>query len=162
MRGPSIGSASTARCPNWTSAPRIVRPGPMVSFSPFLSSLCLILTCKPAVLWMRIHRIRMFLGHPDLDPDFHQQAQKFRRPLFLLFFTSFFDLLSMKTNLNIPQKVGTVICKKTYIFWHLLSHWRKKQDPDPEPGSVNQCHGSPDLYPHQNVTVTSFFQSRSQ
>ncbi len=54
MHGPSIGSASTARCPNWTSAPRIVRPGPMVSFFSFLS--LYFLYCWPDLIFRENHR----------------------------------------------------------------------------------------------------------
>ncbi len=45
-----------------------------------------------------------------------------------------------------PQKLKS---KKLIFCWHLESHWRKKQDPDPEP-DVTQWYGSPD--PYQNVT----------
>ncbi len=81
------------------------------------------------VLWIRIS---MFLGLPDPPIT----SNKSKKNLNFYYFVTAFYLLSMKTDVNGPSKCHkhkNFEKKKLNFCWHLVSHWRKKQDMDPVP-----------------------------
>jgi hypothetical protein len=71
--------------------------------------------------------------YPDLDsdpdPSINKQ-KKVRKTLISTVFT-----LTFEDDVNVPSKVkrNKNLKKKLIFCWHLVSHWRKKQDPDPDP-----------------------------
>ncbi len=82
--------------------------------------------------WASRIRIRHYL-YGSGSRSFHQQAKKVRKtliPVFLLLF----DFLSLKTDVNVSSKSNKPkhFRKKLIYCWHLVSHWRGKQDPDPK------------------------------
>ncbi len=117
------------------------------------------------MLWTWI-RIRIFSGLTDQDPSLFARIliwtririlpltrKKVIKTLNLQFF-DFFYFLSLKTDVNVPHSKSnkqTKYGKKLFFCWHLVSHWRKKQYPDPEVSGTdlwiwirihNKCHGS--------------------
>ncbi len=83
-------------------------------------------------IWIQIHklwaswiRIRHYLYRSG---SLIQQAKKQGKPCFLLFLSHF---LSLKNDVNVLSKSNM---QKDLIFLlaSMPSHWRKKQDPDPE------------------------------
>jgi hypothetical protein len=69
---------------------------------------------------------------PDLDPNPDpaiNSKKKVRKPRFLYFLLLF---ISLKTDPSEPSKSNKQITLKTNFFCHLVSHRRKKQDPDPD------------------------------
>ncbi len=126
-------------------------------------------------LWpvSRIHRIRIFLSllDPDQDPivrgtDPDPSIIKQRKTLIPTVLLLLYDFFSLKNDVNVASKSTK---QKTFIFsCHTKVHWRKYQDPDPNPlingsesgsvsqrcgsGSVPKCHGSASLA----MTLCSF------
>jgi hypothetical protein len=74
----------------------------------------------PIRIRIRIHRIHMFLGLPDPDPSTVSASKNSKKTLDSYCFVTFFGLLSLKKDVNVPSKV---ISRKTFfkfIFcWHL-------------------------------------------
>ncbi len=85
----------------------------------------------------------MFLGLPDPVPhyfvrsrSFHQQAKKSKKKSWFLLFCDFFylwKLLNLPSKSNQQIKLGKKLSKELIFCWHLVSHWRQKQDPEPNP-----------------------------
>ncbi len=71
----------------------------------------------------------------------HHQAKIVRKPLISTVLWLLYDLLSVKNNVNVPQK-------RLFSF-HFEGHCQKQQDPDPDP---LVRYGSEDPDPKQNVT----------
>jgi hypothetical protein len=79
-----------------------------------------------------IHRIHLFLGLPDpdpdplvrgMDPDPSIIMQNNKKNLESHYFVTLFDILSLENNVNVPSK-STVTsrknCVKKFVFcWHL-------------------------------------------
>ncbi len=64
-----------------------------------------------------------------------QQAKKVRKTLDFYNYDSFplFDFLPMKTDVNLPSRSNQLKNFEKNFLLHLVSHWRKRQDPDPDP-----------------------------
>ncbi len=56
------------------------------------------------VFRIRIHRIHMFLGLPDSDPDLLYSGKNFKKNLKFYCFVTFLDFLSLKNDVNVPSK----------------------------------------------------------
>jgi hypothetical protein len=49
-------------------------------------------------------------------------------------FVTLYDFLSLKNDVNVPSKRNKhKNFKKIIFWWHLQGHWRKEQDPEPDP-----------------------------
>ncbi len=104
------------------------------------------------MLWIRIRRICKFLGLPDHDPSLFvriwiltSSSRTVRKNLIYTILWLLHDFLSLKTDVNVPSKSNKKknFWKENLFFvWHFKSHWRKKQDPNPDR----------ELDPYQNVT----------
>jgi hypothetical protein len=57
-----------------------------------------------AVLRIRIHRIHMFLGHPDPDFSIISSCKNSKENLGSYCFVTLFDFLSLKNDVNVPSK----------------------------------------------------------
>jgi hypothetical protein len=91
------------------------------------------------MLWMRIHRIRKLLGHPDLDllqdPSINKQ-KNFKKSWFLLLvFCYFLWLFIYEYWCDVPSKSNKQKALKNNLFVLMAScqPLTEKQDPDPEP-----------------------------
>jgi hypothetical protein len=60
--------------------------------------------------------------------------QKNKKNLYFYDFLLLFEIITLKSDVNVPSKSNKQkTLKKTYFCWHLVSLWRKKQDPEPDP-----------------------------
>jgi hypothetical protein len=97
-------------------------------------------TLRPPMLWIRIwnRSICMCLGLLDLDPSLFvwfrilPPTSNKRKPLISTILwhllTSFIFKDWCKCTFHLK--------KKLFLCWHLVSYWRKQQDPDPEPDLI--------------------------
>jgi hypothetical protein len=70
---------------------------------------------------------------PDPYPSISRQ-KKLRKTLISTVLWFLNDLLSLKTDVNVPTENNWQKTKKKIIFcWHLECHWRKGQDLGPDP-----------------------------
>ncbi len=95
---------------------------------------------RPIRSRIRVRRIRMFLNLMDLDPQFictdpdlvpSINKQKKSRKTLILLLCDFLWLFSLKNDVNEPSK------RKKH--WRLEGHWRKEQDPKPDPDPLVKC-----------------------
>ncbi len=90
-----------------------------------------------SVLWIRICRIRLFLGLPCPDPSLlvririlQSTSKKSNKNLDFYYFMTSFWLFSLNT--YVPSKQNFE--KEKFNFcWHLVTHLRKKQDGNRDP-----------------------------
>ncbi len=112
------------------------------------------------VSWIRIRICHYFYG----SGSFYQQAKKLGKILISTIFLLLLDFLSLKTNVNVPSKGNTQKRpweKKLTFCWHLVRHWRKKQDPNPS--NISRIHNTdlkninPELFPNFNEIESEMF-----
>ncbi len=77
----------------------------------------------------------IFTG-PDLDPDPSIYKQKSRKTLISAILWLLFDVLSLKTDLNVPSESNK---QNNFFFWHRVSQLRKAGS-----GSVSHRYESAD------------------
>ncbi len=100
---------------------------------------------KP-VLWIRI---RQYFVRIRILPSSSKKSKKTLDFFYSVFCTSF-QLLSVKTDANVPSKSikQKNFGKKNYFCWHLVSYWRNEIVGS---GSVSQRHGSENSDQYQNL-----------
>jgi hypothetical protein len=128
----ACASSGCWRSWSWACTPR--RGGAAAPCGPSYGAL--IHMIKLEKLQWQVFRIRKFLGLPDPDPDPSINKHNFLKNLDLNSFATSYDLLSMKTDINVPtigtgNQQKTNLGKKIIFCWHLQSPWKKNQDPDP-------------------------------
>jgi hypothetical protein len=73
-----------------------------------------------AAVWIRIrHNLSLFDLDPDPDPSINKQKSK--KNLDFYNFQIFLDLLSLKTDVNVPSKNNKHINFDKNFCWHLVS-----------------------------------------
>jgi len=118
----------------------------------------------PAVLGIRIRRIRMLLGHPDplvtgIDPDPDSEPYLFPLICWADWKNTWQNIIltqnvSKKLNFLIEDDVPVGKLEKKYEIFLLLNPLKKVVGSGVESGSwsISQRYGSGDPDPHQNVT----------
>jgi hypothetical protein len=107
----------------------------------------------PFRIWIRIHRIHMFLGLSGFG-SFYHQAKIATKTLIPTILWLLLDFLSLKNDVNGVPYLQNVKSRKTVLKkLFLLASWRsamKIAGSGSESGSTIQRHGSTDPDPHKN------------
>jgi hypothetical protein len=126
-------------------------------------------------MWVHHYLFGSGSGSRSGSRSFHQQAKKIRKTFIFTILRHLFDFLSLRTAVNVPWKSNKQrnFRKNLFFCWHLVSHWRKKQIPDPDLyvsgtylgiririRSVPKCHGSIALFKNENWRGVNLLERR--